>query len=178
MDKDFLLIWKMKNGDEEAMEKFVNQYYKVILQYCFYHSSDRDRAQDLTQVTFERFFGSLAEYRHIGKPLNYLYVIARNACIDFYKANKTNLEIAVESFPESLEYTMDSVESRLDMELALSALPEEFREAVILHYFQDLTLQEVSEILGIGLPLVKYRIRKAKERLREQLGKELNYENG
>lgn len=61
MDKDFFLIRKMKSGDEEAMECFVQQYYPVILKYCRYHVEDREYAKDITQETFERFFGRLPE---------------------------------------------------------------------------------------------------------------------
>ena len=49
-------------------------------------------------------------------------------------------------------------------------MPEDLQEVVILHYFQDLKLKEVADIIGIGLPLVKYRIGKAKELLSVYLG--------
>lgn len=169
MDGDFLLIYKIKNGDEKAMDQFVKQYYARILQYCRCHCADREQAQDLTQDTFVRFFRSLAGYQHIGKAANYLYVIARNVCIDF---SKSGMEIPVEQIPEQIENPMDTVEARMDIDHALTMLPEELREVVILHYFQDLSLRESAEILSIGLPLVKYRIRKARELLRDLLGKE------
>ena len=78
MDKDFLLINKMKNGDESAMESFVCRYYPKILCYCHYHVSDKGYAEDITQETFVKFFGALSVYRHHGKALNYLYTIAAN----------------------------------------------------------------------------------------------------
>lgn len=56
MDKDFLLINKMKNGDESAMESFVCRYYPKILCYCHYHVADRGYAEDITQETFVKFF--------------------------------------------------------------------------------------------------------------------------
>lgn len=85
MDSDFLLIQKMKNGDEQALESFVRKYYPMILQYCRLHIHDFGHAEDITQDTFERFFRTFEEYRHYGKAANYLYVIAANACKDYYK---------------------------------------------------------------------------------------------
>ena len=55
-------------------------------------------------------------------------------------------------------------------EESIKKLPEDLQEVVILHYFQDLKLKEVADIIGIGLPLVKYRIGKAKELLSVYLG--------
>lgn len=167
MQQDFLLVWKMKNGDEKAMDDFVRQYYVQILQYCSYHCADREWAQDLTQETFERFFRRLADYRFHGKSLNYLYTIARNLCIDWGRKNR---ELVIESTAEADETGRS--EDRLFIGAALKKLPAELREVVILHYFQELSMRETADILQIGLPLVKYRIKKAKELLREFLGEE------
>lgn len=69
----------------------------------------------------------------------------------------------------------DRLDERLVMEAALAKLPAELREVVILHYFQELSMRETADILQIGLPLVKYRIKKAKELLREFLGEEESF---
>ena len=69
MDPDFLLIQKMKNGDEDAIDTFVRRYYSKILSYCRLHIEDACEAEDLTQDTFVRFFRSLEHYRPYGKAL-------------------------------------------------------------------------------------------------------------
>ena len=60
--------------------------------------------------------------------------------------------------------------NKVEVEESIKKLPEDLQEVVILHYFQDLKLKEVADIIGIGLPLVKYRIGKAKELLSVYLG--------
>lgn len=169
MDKDFFLIRKMKSGNEEAMEYFVRQYYPLILKYCRYHIKDREYAKDITQETFERFFGRLPEYRYNGKDVNYLYVIAGNLCKNFYQ-KKT--EMIMEELPEQEENPMEEIPEKLDVETAVGRLPDELSEVVILYYFQGIKLKEIAKILEIGLPLVKYRMKKAKEQLRMILGRE------
>lgn len=169
MDQDFLLIWKMKRGDEAAMERFVRKYYPDILKYCCYHIPDRSYAQDLAQETFEKFFGTLGRYQHVGKAGNYLYVIAGNLCRNLCR-KKT--EIAMPELLDATENPIHILEERLDMETAIGKLPYEMREVILLYYFQELKLKEIAEILGIGLPLVKYRLRRAKELLGDYLGKE------
>ena len=67
---DFLLIRRMKQGNDDAFEKFVRKYYAQILQYCRYHCFDMEQAEDLTQETFLKFIGSLQTYRHMRKAKN------------------------------------------------------------------------------------------------------------
>lgn len=169
MDEDFLLVWKMKKGDEDAMRHFVDEYYTKILNYCNYHCFDRQSAQDLAQETFARFFGALVSFKPIGKSANYLYVIARNVCIDFAKKK---VAITIDKLPEKSVCSMDGIEAKIDLTNALKKLPEELREIIILHFFQGLSIREGANILKIGVPLAKYRIKRAKEQLAVLLGKE------
>ncbi|TGY97985.1 RNA polymerase sigma factor [Petralouisia muris] len=171
MDADFLLIRKIKQGDEPAMEDFVRKYYPEILTYCKYRCQDQRDAEDLTQETFARFFKSIAAYRHSGKAKNYLYTIAGNLCRDFYKKKK---EIPLEDsrLNDSLEPETGQIEQivdKLTVGHALQQLPEDYREVIILYYFQELTLSEIAKILQIRLPLVKYRFRQAKIQLEKLL---------
>ena len=161
MDADFLLIHKMKNGDEEAIEVFVKKYYSTIRNYCRLHTYTDCDAEDITQATFEHFFRSFRSYHHLGKTANYLYVIARNLCRDSYKKKR---DIVMEALPDKGENPIAVIENKIDIEESIKKLPEDLQEVVILHYFQDLKLKEV------GLPLVKYRIGKAKELLSVYLG--------
>lgn len=168
MENDFLLIWKMKNGDEAAMDLFVHKYYPVILKYCTYHISGMEDAEDIVQETFLHFFRVLPDYQYRGKTLNYLYRIAGNLCRDFYRKKKDMNGPLTESI-QAEEGQMAILEERIDIEQALNQLPDELREAVILFYFQELKLKEIAQIQGISLSLVKYRIKKAKEQLEQLL---------
>ncbi|MCM1144936.1 MAG: RNA polymerase sigma factor [Blautia sp.] len=189
MQQDFLLVRKMQNGDDEAMDVFVRKYYPQILQYCRYHCVDRDSAQDMTQEVFERFFRNLVSYRQNGKALQYLYTIARNLCIDQTRKKREIPVADMEGMEaggrlgsagageclgtarvEAGEYLGTArVEEKVVIEAALERLPGELREIVILHYFQELGLKEAAKILQISLPLAKYRIRRAREMLGEWL---------
>ncbi len=169
MDADFMLIHRMKNGDDTAIETFVRKYYPMILRYCHLHIRDQSYAEDATQEVFIRFFRTLSQYQHYGKARNYLYVIAANICRDFYRKMQ---EIPMEELPEELVFQMEPLELRLDVRRALEKLSPELREVTILFFFQGLMQKEIAKILGISLPLVKYRIKRAKELLAEYLGKE------
>ena len=169
MDGDYLLLHRMHQGDETAIEEFVRKYYPLILRYCRLHLWDDFLAEDVTQEVFVRFFRSLPQYRHYGKLLNYLYVIAGNLCRDSLKRQQP---LALEQIPEASAEPMPELERRLDVRRALDRLPPELREAAVLYFYQELPQKHIARILGIGLPLVKYRIRRAKELLALYFGKE------
>ena len=166
MDADFQLIQRMKHGDERAVEDFVRKYYPAILRYCRIHIPQYDLAEDVTQETFEHFFRSFQNYQHSGKALNYLYRIAANLCRDYFRQR---IE-PPEAMPE--RRGMEDVDGWLDVRRAVDALPAELKEVAILFFFQELRQTEIAQVLNIGLPLVKYRIRKARELLTKNLKQE------
>ena len=165
MDEDLRLIRKMQDGDESAIERFVEKYYPDILKYSLRHLPSRQDAEDITQEVFARFFRHFEQYRHYGKAKNYLYVIARNLCADYYRS-PPQVPPDIESPPGP------DIDTRLDLETAMARLDPEMREVLILHYFQALKFREIADILDIGLPLVKYRAARAKAQLQEYLREE------
>lgn len=169
MDSDLFLIHRMKNGDDAAIEAFVRKYYPVLLRYCHFHIKNQADAEDAVQEVFTRFFSTLSAYRHYGKVQNYLYVIAANFCRDSYRKTEA---LPVDELPEHPVEEIEPVNLRLDVREALAKLPPELREVTILFFFQEVKQTEIAKILGIGLPLVKYRIKRAKELLAVYLGKE------
>ena len=172
---DFLLIRKMKQGDDNAFDLFVHKYYREILRYCYHHCFDQTYAEDFTQETFIRFFSKLPDYHYKGKPLNYLYTIAGNLCKDYLKKTKETLLEEIELVEEIglvEENQTEQILNRVLLEQVLEQLPDESREVIVFYYFRELKLTEISDTLQIGLPLVKYRLQKARKQLRELLGKE------
>lgn len=152
-----------------AFDLFVHKYYQEILSYCYHHCFDQTYAEDFTQETFIRFFSKLPDYHYKGKTLNYLYTIAGNLCKDYLKKTK---EMLLEEIELVEENQTEQILNRVLIEQVLEQLPDESREVLTLYYFQELILTEISDTLQIGLPLVKYRLQKARKQLRELLGKE------
>lgn len=168
MDTDYKLIKRMRQGDDAAFNIFIHKYYTDILRYCTYHCYDSEEAKDLTQDTFLRFFAGFSGYTHSGKTKNYLYTIAGNLCKNYYKKAKGRSGEALDEgiLSEDLE---DELTSQITVRMGLDRLPEELREVIILYYYQGLKQTEIASILEIGLPLVKYRLKKAREQLEELL---------
>lgn len=166
MISDFLLIQKIRNGDNRAGNEFVKKYYPLIYQYCFLHIHDRDCAEDMTQETFVRFFEAVMNRTDIAKVKSYLYRVAGNTVKNYYRKKK---ELLLEKLSDTVENNAADIEVRLDIERAVARLPDEIREITILFFFQGLKQKDISDLLGIKLSLVKYRVSKAKELLSEEL---------
>ncbi len=172
MDTDSRLIHKMKSGDRDAIDAFVRKYYPSILKYCRFHTWDMAAAEDLTQDVFVNFLEALDAYEHKGKAANYLYVIARNLCKNSRKGkNHMSIEAMDKKTFQELraEDDIDAATERLEVERAVKRLPDRLREVVVLYYLQGMKQREISAICGIGLPLVQYRLRQAKKKLRAWL---------
>lgn len=175
MITDFLLIQKMKQGNEQAFDTFVRKYYNEILKYCSYHCFDTQYAEDLTQETFIKFFAKLSDYHFQGKTKNYLYTIAGNLCKNYYKKNK---EVILGDEELSNREASDDIEQVIDkvfIDRAVDSLPQELKDVVILYYLEGFKIIEIAERLEIGESLVKYRLTNARKQL-ECFGKEDGYE--
>ncbi|MCM1261529.1 MAG: RNA polymerase sigma factor [Butyrivibrio sp.] len=147
------------------LEKIIRKYYDEIFRYCYHHVESRAVAEDLCQDTFVSFIERYEDYRHEGKVKNYLYVIAKNKCRDYYK-KKTPLLIDEITEQESGECMEETVVIR---QMVMS-LPEEFREAVILRYFQNFRYSDIAAFFNVSPSLAKYRVKRGLELLAEMEG--------
>lgn len=98
---------------------------------------------------------------------NYLYTIAGNLCKNYYKQQKpVSIDEKQLSEMESASGNLEEkVTDKIMLEWALEQLPDEFRQVIDLYYFQEMKLTEIASALDIGLPLVKYRLKQARNRL-------------
>ena len=119
----------------------IEQQYDKLLRYCYMKLRDRALAEDLTQETFIKFFES-KDYHSIGKEMAYLYTIARNLCIDYFRKHKDelieDLPTKIQEMPESRDKVEDIVD-RISIEQALDSLTADEREltAVVRREVED-----------------------------------------
>ncbi len=139
----------------------LSEQYDKIYRYCYFKVNDRSAAEDLTQETFLRYF-SQTSYISRGKQLAYLYTIARNLCVDFYRnprRQEEGLEVIQESgctaqsreIAEKLsENPMEQVETALHLQMAVGQLPAEQQELILLRYANGLSIKEICRITGLS----------------------------
>lgn len=169
---DSLDIRKAQKGDTESMNRLFDRYYDAVYSYCYRHVKHRETAQDLTQEVFLRVCRTLGDYRHYGKFENFLYVIARNLCKDYYK-KRVVYSLDEMEVPKT-ETGFARSEDQIVMERAIAALTELEQEIIYLRFYQDLKIKDIAKILDLGLSTTKYHLKKAQEQLAHELAEGRN----
>ena len=181
--KDFELVRKAKSGDGRAYEILMEQYHDAVFNIVYRMVRNKQEAEDLTQETFIKAYNSINLFNEEYAFSTWLFKIATNHCIDFFRKRKLKTysmdepvqykedEIKHEyaSDDPTMEHRMiDSEKSRLIRE-AINKLPEKYRMAIILRHHEEKSYDEIAQILNLPLGTVKARIFRAREMLKKHL---------
>ena len=155
------------------MEDIISAYYGQIYKFCYWKIHDSAEAQDITQDTFIRFLDAAQMYADIKRPKALLYTIAGNLCQNWIKkAHPVSLDsLENPDICTTGDFAERSVQ-QICLSSAISALPDNQKEVLLLRYGQELKVGEIAEILGLSRFQVMYRIRSALNQLQKNLGKE------
>lgn len=158
------------SNDQNFIQQVISMYYGQIYKYCYWKLRDRDEAQDITQDTFIRFMEAANTYTDIEKPQALLYTIANNLCLNWLKRTRPASLEAMEpqEEPRSADFSEVSIQN-VALANALSLLPREQQDILLLRYGQELKVSEIAELLGLSRFQTMYRIRTALRELKAQL---------
>jgi RNA polymerase sigma-70 factor (ECF subfamily) len=178
------LMAKIARGDEAAFETLVSRHQTSILNLVYRFVGDRTQAKDLAQEVFLRVWQAAAGYKPKAKFTTWTYRITANLCFNELKSSRrkkwlqflrfdTDHEILTEEdFPDSSPSPEDLLlakERSRQITLALQTLPEKQRMALILKKYDDLSYQEIAQILGCSVSAVESLLVRAKRNLQEKL---------
>ena len=172
------LVDAARRGDETAAVRLIELFYERIFAFLRRLSGNDADAADLTQRTFSRVWESLRMFARRSSVGSWIHGIAYHVYVDWRRADHPNEPRSDEwwALCAGDEPAPDETLARADLAEAVfrsvDELDPQLRETVHLHYYQELTLQETADALGIATSTVKYRLRQA---LRE-LQKKLNHE--
>lgn len=149
--REKILIHQIKNGDEQAFTFFYESYKDKIYRFIYFKTSDQEKAHDLMGDSFIKVYDYIKKGNEIDNFQALLYRIARNLVIDFYRTRRE--EISLEDAPETISPNNieDEVGDRLkvaQIKKYLNNIKKEYREVVLLHYFDNFSFSEVAEIVG------------------------------
>ena len=146
MLSDDELVEQILLGNENAAEELIKRYYTSILRYCRWHCSNLEKAEDLTQETFLKLFKNLSGYKGKKKFKAYVYTIANHLCID----ESRKVEFSPLEDEENIVHEYNDIvrlEDRAEISYFLNFLSSEQREAVILHFGEQLSFGEIGNFL-------------------------------
>jgi RNA polymerase sigma-70 factor (ECF subfamily) len=156
------LVELARGGDSEAFGQLYDHYHASVYRFLYYRVGSVPLAEDLTAETFFRALRSMSSFRWQGKDFGaWLMTIARNLAMDHFKAGRTRLEQTTEDMgtldtttegPENAVLALLTNEALLE---ALSQLPTEQRECLVMRFLQGLSIAETADVLGRSAGAVK-----------------------
>ena len=162
----------MKNKvQEEQFLKLYDQFADAIFRHCFFRLSDRDKAKDVAQEIFIRFWKYLMEGNEINNARAFLYKIANNLIIDEYRKKESySLDQMQEDTGFDKGYDVRGeieTHDEHDRLLALmQTLPKDYREALVMRHVDGLSVKEIARIVGASENVISVRIHRAIEKIR------------
>lgn len=145
----------------------IEEQYDKIYRYCYYKVRIQQVAEDITQDTFLRYF-SQTTYIDRGKPLAYLYTIARNLCNDYYAKQ---LAEPLDDMEDTKD-TVDGLVTSMALKQTLMDLPPDIQELILLRYVNELSIGEICSIVGLSRFAVYRRISSGISKLKTLLREE------
>lgn len=169
--EDKELIYNIQHGEKELLEVLIQKYYDDVYRLCYYKTGNASISYDLTQETFLKLIKYIENYTDKGKFKSYLMTIAINVCNTyFYEKNKMMEELDCHQNDDKNNF--DEIEQKDIIVQALNRLPEKQKEVIILKYYEDLKIKEISKILDEKIPTIKSRLKQGLEKMSRYLRKE------
>ena len=176
---------RVKQGDSDAFAQLVEKYKRPVMNLAYRTVRDATEAEDLAQNVFVQVYRSARRYKSSAKFSTWLFTIARNLCLnEIRRRSRHPAESFDATHPQQEDQplqqfedkkTTSPPESLLQGELeekiaeALDALPENQRTALLLCRQEELSYEEIAEILGCSLSATKSLIHRGRETLKQKL---------
>jgi RNA polymerase sigma-70 factor (ECF subfamily) len=177
------LVARSIRGDAESFNQLILRWERPIYALAYRTIGREEDARDVCQETFLRAFRALPGFRGQAKFSTWLYRIALNLCRDWMRRerrapvvqpseNVDLMELAAATEPtESIENLVVRRDLMRTVEVAMAALPEEQRTAIILKEYHGLTFQEIADLVGCPLSTAKTRLYQGLTVVRRELAK-------
>ncbi|MBO9636722.1 MAG: RNA polymerase sigma factor [Siphonobacter aquaeclarae] len=153
----------VKEGDLDKAAVLYERYKKALLNFFLYRQNSRETARDLTQQVFLRLLRYRHTFREGASFRTWVHEIARNVFHDHLKTVRVQTDI-IPDLPETDDPADDRHEQ---LHFALQQLPEGYRDVLVLSRFQNMSYEEIGELLGLSVANVKVRAFRGLQKLRD-----------
>ncbi len=153
---------------KQRLERWVNDYSDAILRMCFVYLRDRQQAEDAMQDTFLKAWRHMAQMSDETGERAWLMRIAINTCHDYHRSRWFK-HIDLRRELEDIAPAVDASEEDHALLMDVYALPEKYKQVLLLYYYQEMTLEETAQSLCISRSAAHRRLVRARELLRGHL---------
>ena len=176
---DEKLILRFQEGDINAYNELVKRYKDRLLNFVFRYFNNVEQAEDVVQDTLIKLYTHASYYKNVAKFSTWIFTIAKNNALTELRKNKRKKTdslwtddgqvIDINSKEESLDSKVQNEIAIDQLNKFLDEIPENFRMAVVLRDFQELSYEEISTILEIPIGTIKSRINRGRIQLAEKM---------
>lgn len=183
-DADNHLVIQFLSGDRASFDSLFAKYQDYVYNIVFGIIGKPEESQDVTADVFLTVFRSLKSFRRGSRFATWLYRIAVNRAVDSTRSAKLRswlpFDDATRAIPDSAdspERTFDKKESRNLVQQVLMKVPVKYRDVLVLRYYQDLSIEEISEVLHCSLSAAKVRLHRARLQFKEKYVEQFGTDN-
>lgn len=168
---DLQLVKALQAGDKEAFDQIYDKYHLILYRSAYLILGNPYDAEDVLQETFVSAYKNIGSLREGTKLKTWLFSILKNAAYRQGKKNKRERpdEFIVEKIDQFSreEGKEETLAQRDQIHQALQKLSPKHREALVLYYYNDLTIQEMAQVCGTFQGTIKSRLHKARKELKK-----------
>lgn len=168
------LFLRLAADDMSALDELYSITERTIYAYAVSLTRDHEKSLDLVQDTYIKILSAAHLYKPMGKPLAWMFTIAKNLHYTNYKREKRNISMEPEEIADDKNFSyITDMEDRVVLQGVLSLLSEEERQIVMLHAVSGMKHREIAENLELKLSTTLSKYNRSLKKLREYLeGKE------
>jgi len=172
------LIRGLKAGDASTFKELFDDYSSLVFNVALRMLQNKEDAEDVTQDVFIQALKSFKEFRGESKLSTWFYRIAVNTSLNFQRKKKRERWLSLDfgwdesddprevaSADVNPQDNMERNEIELVVQKAINSLPKRQRAALILYYYEGLSYDEISKVLGVSISSVESRLHRAKQAL-------------
>ncbi len=170
------LLKMVSLGDKEAFHQLYQETDKTVYSFILSILKNPQDAEEVMQETYMKIWTGAASYKPQGKPLAWIFTIARNLCYMKFRDQKRMADMGLDELSgEELGADFPPLENLADaivLQAALEILKEDERQVVLLHAASGLKHREIAAALGMPLATVLSKYNRAIKKLKQHLGEE------
>lgn len=165
----------MDEQRERLLTEWMDAYGNDILRLCYTYVHSWQTAEDLAQETFIKLYRHFTDFRGEAQIKTYIYAIAINVCKDYISSWRYKKVLISNTFQQVLK-TKETTESKVvqqsekeQLVAKIEQLAPKYKDVLLLFYYADYSLQEISEVLDLPVNTVKTRLKRARGQLKDLL---------
>ncbi len=168
--EELAIIRSVQQGDVKSFSYLVNQYQNVVFSIALKVLKNREDAEEMAQEAFIKAFRSIHTFQGKSKFSTWMFSITYNTCITYARKKKIRTspieQVQVNEGEDDGNFGEFPEEARTRyLELALKQLSEEDYMLVVFHYYEDQTIEEISQVTGLSNANVKVKLFRARKKL-------------